>query len=121
MRGFSLLPPTAVTGMQAMSDMADFANDYRCETMNEYWDYWSGNVSIPYGEQMPQHVEDFQIPSTYEELTRTLHRADTLGIEQMYPTSIADRDNSCGRTDRTGNQDAFLINVGQDKQVLLNA
>lgn len=44
-----------------MSDMADFCNEYQDGTMEEYYDYFSGNIHIPDYEQQPHADQGLQV------------------------------------------------------------
>lgn len=72
-----------------MGDMADFANEYQDSTMEEYYGYFNGTVDIPYGEQIPEHCKEFELPISHEECSSFLERVDTYGIPQAYPTNLA--------------------------------
>lgn len=44
-----------------MSDMADFCNEYQDGTMEEYYDYFSGNIHMPDYEQQPHADQGLQV------------------------------------------------------------
>lgn len=50
-----------------MSDMADFCNEYQDGTMEEYYDYFSGNIHIPDYEQQPHADQGLQVGSISHE------------------------------------------------------
>jgi hypothetical protein len=71
-----------------MGEMADFANDYQCETMQEYWDYQTGAVSLAPEEQLPELHNDFDLPISFEDHQREIQitsaRLSTSPVREMY-------------------------------------
>lgn len=53
-----------------MSDMADFCNEYQDGTMEEYYDYFSGNIHIPDYEQQPHADQGLQVGSISHEWSK---------------------------------------------------
>lgn len=99
-----------------MGDMADFANDYQNDTMDEYYDYMLGRISIDPWEQQPQRVEAFDLPMTAEEIDSELYRtAASSGLTSAYPSMRSEY--------RTPEVTSFTVESRnqETKTILLNA